>query len=67
MGKYYGVTFQSTPSLRKVTALMAPIVTSQAISIHTFLAEGDSCSQHGLGNVGEISIHTFLAEGDNQN
>ena len=33
------------------------------ISIHTFLAEGDSIQQ-SIIEVAQISIHTFLAEGD---
>ncbi len=55
--------FQSTPSLRKATRSSAESWYRLKISIHTFLAEGDSrvvpCY---LGFV--ISIHTFLAEGD---
>ena len=35
--------FQSTPSLRKATLSHGTFLTSARISIHTFLAEGDSC------------------------
>ncbi|WP_418545930.1 hypothetical protein [Ruminococcus bromii] len=34
------------------------------ISIHTFLAEGDSKKVENLYFTAVISIHTFLAEGD---
>ena len=63
MGKYYGVTFQSTPSLRKVTTPLADICNCRRISIHTFLAEGDE-DQYRICKRLRISIHTFLAEGD---
>ena len=57
------VIFQSTPSLRKATSLATNIWPDFGISIHTFLAEGDSsggkCRRRNY-----ISIHTFLAEGD---
>ena len=57
------VAFQSTPSLRKATHIYDLITAGCVISIHTFLAEGDSVSIiHHL--LSYISIHTFLAEGD---
>ena len=34
------------------------------ISIHTFLAEGDSVILYFIVQYANISIHTFLAEGD---
>ena len=37
-----------------------------AISIHTFLAEGDY-DMFSDANILDISIHTFLAEGDCKN
>ena len=56
-------TFQSTPSLRKVTTPLADICNCRRISIHTFLAEGDE-DQYRICKRLRISIHTFLAEGD---
>ena len=55
--------FQSTPSSRKVTQTTWIADRHTCISIHTFLAEGDS----GVAPAcvfNPISIHTFLAEGD---
>ena len=49
MGKYYGVTFQSTPSARKVTGEDEEDTEALRISIHTFLAEGDG-GLAGKGN-----------------
>ena len=56
--------FQSTPSSRKVTllCLMQDSILLE-ISIHTFLAEGDS-QVSTMQRMAVISIHTFLAEGD---
>ena len=58
-------TFQSTPSLRKVTTPLADICNCRRISIHTFLAEGDE-DQYRICKRLRISIHTFLAEGDGE-
>ena len=55
--------FQSTPSLRKVTEVLQEKGIELIISIHTFLAEGDT-GYLITANVTYISIHTFLAEGD---
>ena len=55
--------FQSTPSLRKATCREQENNSDRAISIHTFLAEGDAGEAVSLRN-SHISIHTFLAEGD---
>ena len=55
--------FQSTPSLRKVTHFKSHALFLLFISIHTFLAEGDSFLTDYYTSWG-ISIHTFLAEGD---
>ena len=61
---YY--TFQSTPSLRKVTAVIQDSANIVVISIHTFLTEGDVLYRFPLC-VSMISIHTFLTEGDECN
>ena len=55
--------FQSTPSLRKVTKGELQAAETFAISIHTFLAEGDFRFSFII-TCNCISIHTFLAEGD---
>ena len=57
-------SFQSTPSLRKVTDDIEKDWFGNAISIHTFLTEGDIGDCYGVLVVIAISIHTFLAEGD---
>ena len=49
-----GTTFQSTPSLRKVTFTPFSVSYAMAISIHTFLAEGD-----GAAVIGEALITLF--------
>ena len=56
--------FQSTPSSRKVTPCSPSERRGRAISIHTFLAEGDPRSHPRPSPSLCISIHTFLAEGD---
>ncbi len=53
----------STPSLRKATGADPMGTGAGAISIHTFLAEGDA-SLLSSGCRSSSSIHTFLAEGD---
>ena len=58
------MSFQSTPSLRKVTAYVTRSSSLFDISIHTFLAEGD-VGEGVSSPIINISIHTFLAEGDN--
>ena len=57
------ITFQSTPSSRKVTENCIALASSTCISIHTFLAEGDFTTVAKV-KAYNISIHTFLAEGD---
>ena len=59
-------SFQSTPSLRKVTITSWFQNDHECISIHTFLAEGDLPWTQVEKRLG-ISIHTFLAEGDRKN
>ena len=58
--------FQSTPSLRKATISDSYSFPFHAISIHTFLAEGDDPGT-AFYRFRIISIHTFLAEGDREN
>ena len=55
--------FQSTPSSRKVTEHVDQPYRRRSISIHTFLAEGDT-RKKSQQRLLQISIHTFLAEGD---
>ena len=49
--------FQSTPSLRKVTTNWTKIATVDLISIHTFLTEGDSCSQVKMWHGSHFNPH----------
>ena len=62
-GRTVCVTFLSTLSLRRATALGLPGWLRVLISIHALLAESDSTTLTFPG-FGMISIHALLAESD---
>ena len=55
--------FQSTPSLRRATAIIIEGPLRLQVSIHALLAESDS-QRHGLRFSQRVSIHALLAESD---
>ena len=59
--------FQSTPSVRRETALV-PIEVSfpPTISIHSLRAEGDLSQTFFIASQASISIHSLRAEGDTE-
>ena len=50
-------TFQSTPSLRKATPIIMSALRGMAISIHTFLAEGDHFMLHSTRATSYFNPH----------
>ena len=57
------MTFQSTPSTRRVTPAKTPNEPLTQISIHTLHTEGDTATGI-LAVLHNISIHTLHTEGD---
>ena len=62
---YLALQFQSTPSLRKVTARIAAIRTAQTFQSTPSLRKVTGAAK-GYHDAGFISIHTFLTEGDHE-
>ena len=56
--------FQSTPSVKRVTALSLYFVVFFCISIHTLCEEGDAIERLKAFEPEAISIHTLCEEGD---
>ena len=56
--------FQSTPSIRRATALVAASEATQGISIHALHTEGDASFDCHVNEAIEISIHALHTEGD---
>ena len=55
--------FLSTPSARRATGFLCPVVVRKAISIHALREEGDQGLFFGAVH-GIISIHALREEGD---
>ena len=59
-----GISFQSTPSVGRATAIGACVCSSFTISIHALRGEGDLFGGSGSTLIACISIHALRGEGD---